>query len=93
MRLSGTRGAAVEGSYMQDGMREPIEAAVPWNLAGSKISSITLRKVNPEDTVVVDLRYESAGAQVTMQETMDPAVRELSITVDDGFRVKKRKSR
>ena len=91
--LSGTRGATVEGSYMQDGQRQAIEAAVPWNFEAAGISSITLRKVNPQDEVVVDLSYDSPRAQASVQETMGPQVRELSIRVEDGFKVKKRKSR
>jgi hypothetical protein len=93
LSITGTPGAAVRGYYVQDGQRVPLTGPVPQTIEAERVSRVEVAKVNPADTVVVDLHYESGRATVTTQQTLGPDARRTTLQVGDGFKGVKTSSR
>jgi hypothetical protein len=55
MRLTGTAGAAVVGSYTQNGQRVAFSNSLPWSFSGTNISDMEFRKANPNHAITVNL--------------------------------------
>ena len=68
MVLSGPTSAVVTGHYVQDGRRIAISNALPWSFEQERISSFEIRKLNPDDTLVVDMSYDGDGAHADDEE-------------------------
>lgn len=61
MQLSGIAGTLFTGSYVRDGQRVAVSDSLPWRFDSPGVSEFELRKVNPDDAVVLDAHYDQGG--------------------------------
>ena len=54
MKLSGTPGASFNAEYVRDGKRIAFSGVLPWSMTESNLSRLEIRKVKPEDTLILD---------------------------------------
>ena len=83
--VSGTSGAVLTGFYLQDGRRIAISNAVPWSLDVARLSSLELRKAQPSEAVVVDLRYEGESPHAQITKPLASGVVGMRVKVRDGL--------
>lgn len=83
--LSGPTGVVVTGFYVQDGRRIALSNALPWSLEGERISSFEIRKLNPDDTLVVDMSYVGDGAHAEMKKPLGPGVPGMRVRIQNGL--------
>ncbi len=83
--LSGTAGAVVTGSYVQDGRRIAWSNAVPCHIQAPRISTFELEKASTADTVVVSLRYDGETAHSMTRQVLEPGMRRLRGRVENGL--------
>jgi hypothetical protein len=85
MVLSGTTGVVFTGHYVQDGRRIALSNALPWEFEGERVSSLEIRKLNPDETLVVELRYDSDSAHATMKKSLGPDALGMRVQVRHGL--------
>ena len=83
--LSGSNGARFTGYYVKDGERTSVSGEVPWTYEGTGLSHIEIMKVNPDDTVVMEIHYENAHFSGGNSVTLDPKCLGAHATVGSGF--------
>ncbi len=83
--VSGASGVVFTGFYVQGGRRLPLSNAVPWSLDVPRLSSLEIRKANPTEAVVVDLRYESESPRARITRPLAAGVTGLRVEVRDGL--------
>ena len=83
--LSGTTGVVFTGYYIQDGQRIAVSNALPWNCEGERISSFEIRKLNPDDTLVVNMRYDGNGAHAKLTKPLGAGVPGARVRVQNGL--------
>ncbi len=85
--LSGDIGAFVSGFYLQGEKRTDVSVTVPWSADVAGLSSIELRKANVNQTVIVELHYESAFARAGIGRTLRKGTSGIRAAVSNGFKV------
>lgn len=68
IQLSGAVGVEFTGYYIQDRQRVPVSGVLPWSLH-TRITEFEFRKVHPDDTLTVTVRYGKVGKQEAINET------------------------
>jgi hypothetical protein len=85
MVLSGPTGVVITGHCVQDGRRIAISNALPWSFEQERISSFEIRKLNPDDTLVVDMSYDGDGAHAKMKKPLGPGVPGIRVQIQNGL--------
>ena len=85
MVLSGTPGAVVIGYYIRDGQRVAVSNALPWTIEGDRISRIELRKLDPADRLVVEMRYDGNGAHARMSKPLAAGTPGIRVRIQNGL--------
>lgn len=58
INVTGRPGTRISGFYVQDGQRHKFSDAVPFTLSERAVSEVEIRKVNPDESITVETRYE-----------------------------------
>lgn len=85
MTVSGPMDAIVTGYYIRDGQRIAISNALPWSFEGDRVSRLELRKANPADTLVVEMRYDGNGAHARMKKPLGAGMPGIRVQVQNGL--------
>jgi hypothetical protein len=83
--LSGTDGGGIAGYHVRDGKRVTFSKAVPIRFEYRNISEFEFRKLHAEDSLVVDLRYDSQEAKARLSKVLEPGVVGLRGRVENGL--------
>jgi hypothetical protein len=85
IKLTGTPGASFTGFYVKDGKQAPLAGAVPWSLEVTNISRLEIVKVNPNDSIAIELRYQDANANTTDGMALGSGILGARVKVRSGF--------
>lgn len=83
--LSGTTGAVVTGYFVRDGQRTAVSNALPFRIELERLSRLELRKLNPADTLIAEMRYEGNGARASMKTSVGAGSPGIRVRVRNGL--------
>jgi hypothetical protein len=82
VELLGSTNAAFSGHYMRAGERVPISGVLPWGFAESNVTYLEVRKVRPEDMLMIDVR----GGGSLISAPAGPGSHGLRVVMEGGWR-------
>ena len=88
INATGTPGSQISGFYVQDGQRHEIANALPFKLTENGLSEVEIRKVNRDEALTVEARYEAPEMHASFANMVAaPGVPGVRVKIHNGFMV------
>jgi hypothetical protein len=87
--LVGVPGSGFSGYYVQSGRRVDLSGTMPFTAAYSELSEFVIRKVQPEETVVMAAQNDLGVWRSEVASTAGVGIAGLRLRVHEGLEVEK----